>query len=512
MRFLNSLRNSAAAFVGQIVTIVLGVVLRWFFVHYLGQDYLGVNSVMESMVTILSMTDLGIGTSVTFALYKPIADGDEKRVGALMAFYRKVYMVIGFGTALLGPFLLPFMRFFTREATDVPHMTGIYLLFLANTALSYFFAYKRTLLSAYEENYVNSITEDTVAVFKYLLQGMFLFFARSYIGYLSVSLAATLVTNLIISHSCDRKHPFVKKYHHASLYPEDKAQLKTSIVSMLYQNIGAKLVTGTDNLMISYAKLTLMGIYSNYAMVVSIAARIVYNVLHSIMGSIGNLMVEEDNAHKSKVYEEFFFATFCFYCLLSVGFAGCLERFLLIWAGDGWLLGPSITFIVILNFFLNGLRQPNVVIIEAAGLFNKMRAKAVSEVIVNLVVSLLFLIVFDWGIYGVLLGTTVSMVSVCIWWETGAVHRFALHTSVKRFWRQYAGYLVFCAGVCFVTYFLCRKLPMQGIPGLFVSGVISVALFGAALLVCYGRTGRFRSLAGRFFDKLKPVKVSDAAS
>mgnify|MGYP000585678194 CR=1 FL=1 len=71
MRFLNSLRNSALALLGQVVSIVLGFGVRWVFVRQLGQEYLGVNSVMESVLMILSMAELGIGTSVAFALYKP---------------------------------------------------------------------------------------------------------------------------------------------------------------------------------------------------------------------------------------------------------------------------------------------------------------------------------------------------------------------------------------------------------------------------------------------------------
>ena len=82
MRFFNSLRNSALAFAGQIVAILMGFAVRWLFIRNLGQDYLGVNSVMESMLMILSMTELGIGTSVAFALYKPIDENDEKRIGA----------------------------------------------------------------------------------------------------------------------------------------------------------------------------------------------------------------------------------------------------------------------------------------------------------------------------------------------------------------------------------------------------------------------------------------------
>ena len=129
MRFYNSLRNSAFAFIGQIITMLLGMVVRWFFVQKLGQEYLGVNSVMESIIMLLSMTELGIGTSVAFALYKPINDGDEKRIGSLMTFYRKVYHAMAILTVVLGPLLIPFMKFFTKEAANVSDINIIYLLF-----------------------------------------------------------------------------------------------------------------------------------------------------------------------------------------------------------------------------------------------------------------------------------------------------------------------------------------------------------------------------------------------
>ena len=234
MRFLNSLRNSSMAFLGQIVTILLGFLLRWFFIHTLGQEYLGVNSVMESMLTLLSMTELGIGTSVAFAMYKPIADGDEKRVGSLMAFYRKVYHVIGILTAVLGVLLIPFMSFFTKDATVVSNINFVYLIFLSNTVLSYFFSYKRTLLSAYQQNYINSLTEDIFAVIKYLLQGIALIAFKSYIGYLLINLVCNLCANAVISHICNKKYSLVNKYKSEKLSGEDKALLKKSIVSLMF--------------------------------------------------------------------------------------------------------------------------------------------------------------------------------------------------------------------------------------------------------------------------------------
>lgn len=501
MRFFNSLRNSALSFIGQIITILLGFVVRWLFIHNLGQDYLGVNSVMESMLMILSMTELGIGTSVAFALYKPIDDGDEKRIGSLMAFYRKTYHIIGIGTALIGPLLIPFMHFFTKEAADVSGLNLIYLLFLANTVLSYFFAYKRTLLNAYQQSYVNSVSEDLFAVLKYILQAIALVVYKSYIAYIVINMLCAVATNVVISVICDRKYPFVKNYKKEKLTKKDSANIRKSIVSLMYQKIGARIVTGTDNLMISYAKLSLMGIYSNYAMVVSIVSRVVHNVLRSVIGSVGNLMLDENKKHKYNVFEEFVFANFCFYFLISIGFSACLERFIVLWAGEDWLLSPIVTFVVILNFFLMGMRQPNIVVIEAAGLFNKMRLKAVGEVVVNLVVSFLFLIVFEMGIYGVLFGTTVSMVSVCIWWEIMAVHKYTLETPVKRYTIKFICYFVVALAGCLLVYYITKLIPYSGILGLILAEIVSLAVYGGVILLVYGRSREFSALLSRFIRK-----------
>ena len=501
MRFRNSVRNSIFAFLGQIINIFCGFVLRTVFIHYLGKDYLGVNGVMESILTLLSVTELGIGTSIAFALYKPIDEDDKPRIGALMAFYRRTYHIIGIVTLFAGLLLIPFMRFFTKDAADVAHMNIIYLLFLGNTVLSYFFSYKRTLINAYQNYYINSINQDLFALLKYILQIVVLIKFKSYIGFLIVNLVCVLMSNIVISRICDKDYGFIRQYRGEKLNSEDKALMKKSVISLMYQRVGSSLVTGTDNLMVSYVGISLMGVYSNYTLVISTINRIIYNVLRSLMGSIGNLMVQKDSVHKYNVYEELVFSAFCLHFIIAVGLSGTLERFIEILAGSGWLLPSSVTFAVIMNFFLFGMRQPNVLVIESAGLFNRLRPKAVAEVIVNLVVSLLFLIVFDMGIYGVLFGTTVSMVSVCIWWESLAVHKYAFGKSPRTYALKYLRYAAAAAAACFLSRFLCGLISVSGIAGFIICGFISVGIAGLFIIVIFGRTAEFIRLKNRLVHK-----------
>lgn len=510
-RFHNSLRNSTVTMAGQIINLFVGFAVRLFFIRILGQDYLGVNGVMESMLTLLSVTELGIGTSITFALYLPIDQDDKPHIGRLMAFYRRTYYIIGFITLGAGLVLIPFMNFFTKGANGVPNILLIYLIFLLDTVIGYFFSYKQTLINAYQNYYVTSLSQDAFGLLKHLLQILCLIWFRSYFGYLIISLVTKLASNILLAKYCDRHYPFVKEYRKEKLSPEDKELMKKSVVSLIYQRAGASLVTGTDNLMVSWVSIAGLGIYSNYSLVVSTVNKLIYNVSRSIMGSLGNLLVQPDEEHKYKVYEEFVFANFCIYGIIGVGLAGCLERFIRIYAGDDWLLPTYITLCVTMNFVLNGLRQPNVMIIESGGYFNHMRPKAVAEVIVNLIVSLLFLVTFDMGIFGVLLGTTVSMVSVCIWWEALCVHKYAFHHSVWTFAWKYVRYLVLETAACFAARFVCDRIPLQGILGFLVCGCVSVAIGGIFFLLVLGPTGECRRFAARFLDKFrKKTGASDS--
>lgn len=73
-----------------------------------------------------------------------------------MALYRRVYRVIGIVVAVLGNALMPLLPVLIRELPDIPHLRPIYLLFVFNSALSYFYAYKQSLIIADQRQYSGS--------------------------------------------------------------------------------------------------------------------------------------------------------------------------------------------------------------------------------------------------------------------------------------------------------------------------------------------------------------------
>ena len=95
MRTKKSMFNMAASFGSQIITVLLGFVSRTVFITALGAEYLGVNGLFTNILSIISLAESGIGSSIVYSLYKPVAENDEEKILILMNVYRKAFKVIG---------------------------------------------------------------------------------------------------------------------------------------------------------------------------------------------------------------------------------------------------------------------------------------------------------------------------------------------------------------------------------------------------------------------------------
>ena len=67
-----SLLNMFVGIGGYVLNTILGFICRIVFVRCLSADYLGVNGLFTNILTMLSLAELGIGSAVVYALYKPL--------------------------------------------------------------------------------------------------------------------------------------------------------------------------------------------------------------------------------------------------------------------------------------------------------------------------------------------------------------------------------------------------------------------------------------------------------
>ena len=85
------IKNTFWATFGYIIYAIIGFISRSIFVNQLGDTITGVATLFSSILSLLSMAELGFGTAISIHLYKPVAENDHKKVAALINLYRKTY-------------------------------------------------------------------------------------------------------------------------------------------------------------------------------------------------------------------------------------------------------------------------------------------------------------------------------------------------------------------------------------------------------------------------------------
>ena len=129
-RIKNSLRNVTGAIINKFVAIIFPFIIRTIIIYRLGAEYAGLNSLFSSVLQILSLSELGIGSAIVFSMYKPIADEDYEMVGALLNLYRKVYFIIGCFMLVVGLIMVPFLPYLINGS--YPADINLYTLYLLN--------------------------------------------------------------------------------------------------------------------------------------------------------------------------------------------------------------------------------------------------------------------------------------------------------------------------------------------------------------------------------------------
>lgn len=223
-RTQNVLRNASTMLITYTITIVISFVARSVFIHQLGEAYLGLNGVFSSILSMLSISDLGMESVFAFLLYKPLARKDEELTRNLIALFRKVYLLVGSFVFISGMLVLPFLpKIIGEQGNGLSHVTIIYLIMLVNVAASYLFTYNRTILDANQKNYVITSVTFFVNISVNILQIVFLYVINSMVVYVSLLLISTILTNIILSRKVLREYPYLKQLPvRSNLTPKDK--------------------------------------------------------------------------------------------------------------------------------------------------------------------------------------------------------------------------------------------------------------------------------------------------
>lgn len=508
-RTQNAKRNIGTGVLLKVYRIVGPFVMRTALIYLLGVQYLGLSSLFTSVLQVLNLAELGVGSAMVYSMYKPIVDDDTPTICALMNLYRKYYRIIGAVVLVLGLILLPFIPHLIHG--DVPadiNVRVLYLMYLGSTVLSYWlYAYKNSLLQAHQRVDVSNNLGAVTDTIQYVLQLIILFLIPNYYYYVAVILFVQILLNLMTARKVSKMYP---QYFAKGDLPEESIRAINGRVRDLFTSkIGSIVVNSADTIVISaFLGLTVLAVYQNYFYILSAIIGVVTVLFQSSVAGIGNSIIVETPEKNFSDFKKFTFiiawiATFAASCLLVL-----YQPFMLIWVGKDLMVGMSVVICLCVYYFVYEFNQLMNVYKDAAGMWHEDRWRPLVTALSNLALNLI--LVQFWGLYGIMLSTVVTMLLVGMPWLLHNLFTVIFpHSFLSGYLLQLVRYSVVGAVVTGSTYFVCSFIQLSPWPDFFVKLIVCLVLPNVFLLLINLKSKQFNDVllfADRMFKGKLPLK------
>ncbi len=494
MRIENSIKNISFSLLSQIIIIFLGFMSRRVFLDSLGAEYLGVNGLLTNVLSMLSLAEGGIGVSITYNMYKPLAEGDNDKVISLVQLYKKLYGILAIIIIILSMILYPLLGKIMNGTEDVKYISIVYILFVIKSIISYLNAHKWSLITADQKGYVLTRINTIFMVITNISKIIVLKYTKNYIAFLVIELLIFIVQNIWNGKIVNTRYPYIKTKIKHNVSNDVKENLITNVKAIFLHNIGSYCVFGTDNILISaMINVKTVGLYSNYTMIINQLNSFLGTIISGIGDSVGNLIAEEDESKMFKVFKVSLLVNFWIYSLGTIFLFNLIEPFICWWLGEGLLLSKVTLIILMLNFYLTGMRKSISMFKSKGGIFYNDRFAPIIESLINLGTSIVLASKF--GIVGIFLGTTISSICVPIWIQAKLVYNKLFNLSVYEYFKVYLKYFILNVGVCIITSKICSiNIVVNAFGSLIYKGIVCICVPSLIYLLLFRNTNELKYL------------------
>lgn len=506
MRFKNSMKNSFWGAFSNLFCTLLNFCVRTIFIKTLGNEYLGINGLFTNILYILSFAELGVGHAITYSMYKPVANNDKEKVKSLLNLYRKFYQRIGCSIFGLGILIIPLLPFIIKESPNISeNLILIYILYLFETAGSYFFSYKKSIAIVYQKDYICDVIKLVLSIIKSILQIIVLFVFNNYILYLVIYVLSTIFTNIVISKIVNKKYPYILDKNIKPLPDKEKKDIISSIKSLILYKIGRVSLSGTDNIIISaLIGLSAVGLYSNYSLIITAIGGITYIILKGTISSVGNINATESIETKEKTMFQLLFISTWLYGFICICLVILLNPFIFIWIGNEYLLGINIIGASIFYILIDGLEFASHTYISTLGFFKQTRYSSLICAILNIILSLI--LGYKFGLFGIFLASSISKILTTSWFDTYVIYRDEFKKSPLKY---YLRHLMLIISVCInfiCCYFITNLIVGNSIMTFIFKTFITILLCNLIFILMFAHTSEFKNI---YFKLLKRSKNNE---
>jgi len=512
-RISNGIKNIMSGLGLKLLMLGLQFATRTIFIHNLGTIYNGVNSLLTSILSFLNIAELGIGSAIVFAMYKPIAEKDHEKTNQYLAYYKKIYNILGLVVVGVGLAMMPFLPYMMEDAVSVinkSEMYVVYALYLISAASSYYvYAYRGGLITANQHDYRLTPMNYTASVLIVVAQGVALLAFDGFLGfciYVALPIVISIVRSLLNGVFAAKWYPYIKEKPKGKLEKSEIKEIRKNVLGIAISKICTIINNSVDSIIISaMIGVTILGKYYNYQTLILMVSGFVGILFTSLVSSVGNLNVEASVEHKKRIFNVMHFASFWIYGFCTVCYFTIVQPFVVLWIGSENLIDSSFLLIVIcLNFITQGMGSTVDVFRSGCGLYFQGKYRPIFTVIFNIGFSVL--LGYFIGLPGIILATIVSRFLTIWWYDAHIVFKHVFNEKCYKYLIDYLFKLIFVCAITALAYFICVQIPVVGVVKVIVNFLISLVLFNAVFIALFGRTNEMKYLVGIVKSRFKRMK------
>lgn len=498
MRSKKVLINSIFGMAGYLLLMVSNFITRSVFIDQLGLSMAGVDTTFKNFLHVLSLAELGMSTGLIYKLYKPIQDKDNSAIKRVLNFYKQAYTVISaifMGGALILSLVVTFV--ITDTGLHPLYISLLFLLYAADTVASYLFANRKALIVADQNNYLVNRNDAFISLITLVAQVSLLYLTKSFLVYALVKIICRLLGATLIGRKFQKMYPEIAAdKSKESISGEERKSLLKNMSAMLCHRIGGVSVTATGSAVISGLLSTIAaGIYGNYTLITNTLLTLLTQVFNGITASFGNVLTVESGETAYKKFKQIFFFNHLAVSFCTVSVAVLIQPFMRLWIGEEQsMLHYSSVVLLLIYFFLFGMRRAVQMTKDSAGLYRPDRYFAIAEAIINITLSIILVKKLN-SINGVIIANVVSVMLIPFWTQPILVFKHVLHRSPAHYYLRYFTYAAMTFGMTVLTLWIASFVRVDMILlELFIKALICLVVPNGINLLVFSKTEEMQSI------------------
>lgn len=445
-RVRKTILNAKVNFIFYFLTLIANFVARKYFLETLGDNFIGLTGTLLNILGYLNLAELGVSSAISFNLYKPIREGNFDKISKIVSLLGYYYRNIGLMVAGGGVILSGFLFFIFRDSAfqDFGVIYFAYFAFLASALFGYFMNYRQILLVADQKNYVVSAMFQTSNIIKAIVQIFCALYTHNFYLWIAVELVFSFGYSLVLNRKISKVYPWLKcKISVGKSESKSNPEIFKSTKQVFIHKIKDFLLTQSDQLFVFiFVSLKMVAFYGNYVLITSRVMQLFNQILDSVLASVGNLIAENDKSKMMKVFWELMAIRYFIAGFLSFLIFRLIDPFIVLWLGEEYLLGKWVVILLSINLFIFVSRGTVDNFNFAFGHFADVWSAWV-ELFLNVGITIVG--GYYWGIPGILLGKTVSMLVIVVMWKPYYLFNSGLHEPYRCYWSGTIRYYVFLA-------------------------------------------------------------------